>query len=71
MFPTLAELTTRFAKQIHHMKTKDPVNQHVADQFVELGPEELGLMNNSGWSDDPKRLVFTLSRYTFVAKMLA
>ena len=52
------------------MKTKDPVNQYVADQFVELGPEELGLMNSSGWRDDPRRLVITLSRYKFVAKML-
>ena len=36
----------------------------------QLGPEKLGLMTGWGWYDDPKRLVFTLSRYKFVAKML-
>ncbi len=70
MFLALAELTTRFSKHFHDMKMKDPVNQYDADQFVELGPEELGLMNSSGWRDDPRRLVITLSRYKFVAKML-
>ena len=28
-------------------------------------------MTNQAWQDDPKHLVFTLSRYKFVAKMLA
>ena len=32
--------------------------------------EKLGLMSGHGWINDPKRLVFTLSRYKFVAKML-
>ena len=31
----------------------------------------LGLMTNQAWHDDPKHLLFTLSRYKFVAKMLA
>ena len=37
----------------------------------EFGRYELGLMVNTGWHQDPKRLAFTLSRYKFVAKMLA
>jgi 2-polyprenyl-3-methyl-5-hydroxy-6-metoxy-1,4-benzoquinol methylase len=36
----------------------------------EFEPETLGLMTGHAWSIDPKRLVFTLSRYKFVAKML-
>jgi len=34
------------------------------------GLERLGLMTSWAWTDDPKRLAFTLSRYKFVAKML-
>jgi SAM-dependent methyltransferase len=35
------------------------------------GRTELGLMTNYVWDDDPRRLLFTLSRYKFVAKMLS
>ena len=35
------------------------------------GLETMGLMASQAWYDDPKRLAFTLSRYKFVAKMLA
>lgn len=35
-----------------------------------IGVARLGLMNNQVWHEDPKRLVFTLARYKFVAKML-
>jgi 2-polyprenyl-3-methyl-5-hydroxy-6-metoxy-1,4-benzoquinol methylase len=34
------------------------------------GLTPLGLMSNQTWHDDPKRLVFLLARYKFVAKML-
>jgi cyclopropane fatty-acyl-phospholipid synthase-like methyltransferase len=37
----------------------------------ERGLERLGLMMSWAFLDDPKRLVFTLARYKFVAKMLA
>ncbi len=33
-------------------------------------PERMGLMSGWSWHDDPKRFVFYLSRYKFVAKML-
>jgi cyclopropane fatty-acyl-phospholipid synthase-like methyltransferase len=34
------------------------------------GLTPLGLMTNQAWQDDPKHLLFTLSRYKFAAKML-
>ena len=37
----------------------------------DLPPSELGIMAGTTWRKDPKRLVFTLSRYKFVAKMFA
>lgn len=35
------------------------------------GRVELGVMHSHSWDTDPKHLLFTLSRYKFVAKMLA
>jgi len=52
------------------IKTKDPVNQQLISLENEKGLEKIGLMNSAVWHEDPKRLVFTLSRYKFVAKML-
>ena len=51
------------------MKTKDPVNQDLIEHEINSGYEKLGLMNSKVWSEDPKRLIFTLSRYKFVSKM--
>ena len=45
------------------VKTKDPVNQVLIEEEKELGLEKFGLMNSYVWRQDPKRLVFTLSRY--------
>lgn len=45
----------------------DPIVQ-VAEEY---GVAHLGLMTNESWQLDPRRLVFTLARYKFVAKMLA
>ncbi len=33
------------------------------------GQEQLGLMINQAWFDDPRRLTFTFARYKFVSKM--
>ncbi len=45
------------------------------DGHVELkntqGLTKLGIEKNANWHSDPRRLVFVLSRYKFVAKMLA
>ena len=51
-------------------KTKDPVNQELIEKEKELGLDKLGLMSSNVWQQDPRRLVFTLSRYKFVSKML-
>ena len=52
-------------------ETKDLVNQSFIDLEEKIGLQQLGLMNNAVWYEDPKRLVFTLARYKFVAKMLS
>lgn len=41
----------------------------IAD-FDRMGPLELGPMAGQGWRIDPRRLLFLLARYKFVAKML-
>jgi 2-polyprenyl-3-methyl-5-hydroxy-6-metoxy-1,4-benzoquinol methylase len=52
-------------------KSREPQYQAILDKFEEKGLESLGLMTSQAWDDDPKRLVFTLSRYKFAAKMLS
>jgi cyclopropane fatty-acyl-phospholipid synthase-like methyltransferase len=37
----------------------------------QYGRTPFGLMSNQVWHDDPKRLVFVLSRYKFVSKQMA
>lgn len=39
-------------------------------ELQESSPTPLGLVTNSTWKKDSKRLIFTLSRYKFVSKML-
>jgi len=51
--------------------TRDPVNQSLIEVADAFGVERLGLMNNQVWQEDPRRLLFTLARYKFVAKMLS
>lgn len=53
------------------MKTRDPVNQPGLEVSLRIGETGLGLLKNWEWYDDPRRLVFSLARYKFVAKMLA
>ena len=60
------------------MANDDPNNSPGEAQYRKFigrikaeGATKLGLMTSWGWSDDPKRLAFTLARYKFVAKMLA
>lgn len=52
-------------------RTQEKQFQIMLDYRREHGLETLGLMTNQAWMDDPKRLIFTLARYKFVAKMLA
>jgi 2-polyprenyl-3-methyl-5-hydroxy-6-metoxy-1,4-benzoquinol methylase len=53
------------------MQTKDPVNQPGLDVSLRIGETRLGLLKNWEWYDDPRRLVFSMARYKFVAKMFA
>lgn len=51
--------------------TREPQYQQVLDIAAERGISRLGLMTNESWNLDPRRLLFTLARYKFAAKMLA
>jgi SAM-dependent methyltransferase len=51
--------------------TREPQYQECLDAADERGFESLGLRSSQSWHDDPKHLLFRLSRYKFAAKMLA
>jgi 2-polyprenyl-3-methyl-5-hydroxy-6-metoxy-1,4-benzoquinol methylase len=51
--------------------TKEPQYSELFDAREKHGISRLGLMVNQVWNEDPKRTLFTLARYKFVAKMLA
>lgn len=53
------------------MTTFEKQYEHCIEVEQKHGRTSLGLMTNQVWHDDPKRLLFVLSRYKFVAKMLA
>ena len=50
--------------------TKEPQYEALVNLKKGKGLTTLGMMNNQVWQDDPRRLVFTLSRYKFVSKLL-
>ena len=45
--------------------TRDPVNAHGFEVQKRIGPTRLGVHKNWEWYDDPKRVMFSLSRYKF------
>lgn len=49
----------------------EPHYRKLMEILRERGVERLGLMTGWAWQDDPRHLLFTLSRYKFVAKMLS
>jgi hypothetical protein len=51
--------------------TREPQYQSCLEIKEREGLTPLGLMTNQVWHDDPRRLVFVLARYKFVAKMLS
>jgi 2-polyprenyl-3-methyl-5-hydroxy-6-metoxy-1,4-benzoquinol methylase len=59
------------ADALKALQTREPQYQRTLDVAIEKGLTTLGLMTNQVWDDDPRRLVITLSRYKFVAKMLS
>jgi 2-polyprenyl-3-methyl-5-hydroxy-6-metoxy-1,4-benzoquinol methylase len=50
--------------------TREPQYHRTLELARERGLTTLGLMTNQAWTDDPRHILFTLSRYKFVAKML-
>lgn len=52
-------------------KTREPQYQECVDAVSARGFERLGLRSSQSWHDDPKHILFRLSRYKFVAKMLS
>jgi len=52
-------------------ETKEKQYGLVFETADKHGISKFGLMINESWNEDPKRTLFTLSRYKFVAKMLA
>lgn len=54
-----------------HQQTREPQYQRCLELQDANGLASLGLMSNQTWFDDPRRLLFHLSRYKFVARMLA
>jgi len=68
---SLAQPSAASFPNMHKATTREPQYQPSLDLVKDNGPASLGLMTNQAWHDDPRHLVFTLSRYKFVAKMLA
>lgn len=52
-------------------KTKETQYGLLFDVIEKHGVSKLGLMINESWNQDPKRTLFTLARYKYVARMLA
>jgi 2-polyprenyl-3-methyl-5-hydroxy-6-metoxy-1,4-benzoquinol methylase len=52
-------------------KTREPQYQFQISHEAKHGRAKLGLMTSAAWHDDPRRLLFLLARYKFVAKMLS
>jgi len=53
------------------VKTREPQYQFQVALDETQGRTQLGIMVNAAWEQDPRRLLFMLARYKFVAKMLA
>jgi 2-polyprenyl-3-methyl-5-hydroxy-6-metoxy-1,4-benzoquinol methylase len=54
-----------------NLKTREPQYQFEVDMALRDGLARFGVMSNQRWRDDPRGLLFVLSRYKFVAKMLS
>jgi 2-polyprenyl-3-methyl-5-hydroxy-6-metoxy-1,4-benzoquinol methylase len=58
-------------ENFQELRTREPQYQRTLEIAAETGLTTLGLMTNQVWKDDPRHLLFTLSRYKFVAKTLS
>lgn len=52
-------------------KTQDPVNQPNIEFSEKRGYIPLGLLKSREWIEDPRRMLFSMSRYKFVSKLLS
>jgi 2-polyprenyl-3-methyl-5-hydroxy-6-metoxy-1,4-benzoquinol methylase len=52
-------------------KTRETQYQVMIEAAAERGLETLGLRGSESWHTDPRHIIFRLSRYKFVAKMLS
>jgi 2-polyprenyl-3-methyl-5-hydroxy-6-metoxy-1,4-benzoquinol methylase len=63
--------STRLISAKMNEQTKESQYQFLLDLEKSEGVQRLGLMSSQVWRDDPKRLLFVLARYKFVAKMFS
>jgi 2-polyprenyl-3-methyl-5-hydroxy-6-metoxy-1,4-benzoquinol methylase len=56
---------------VDEQKTKETQYQVMVQAATDRGYETLGLRGSQSWYEDPKHLVFRLSRYKFVSKMFS
>ena len=72
--PRFQTPSQRFGRKSNDMaekqQTREPQYQRCLELRDSTGLTSLGLMSNQTWCDDPRRLLFQLSRYKFVARML-
>jgi cyclopropane fatty-acyl-phospholipid synthase-like methyltransferase len=52
-------------------RTRESQYQTCVDEAEKVGVERLGMQQSQSWREDPRHLVFNLSRYKFVAKMFS
>ncbi len=52
-------------------ETREPQYKLLYEVIEKHGIANLGVMANESWNQDPKRFLFTLARYKFVAKMFS
>ena len=52
-------------------KTREPQYELLYEAAETHGLSTFGLMANGSWNQDPRRTLFTLARYKFVAKLLS
>lgn len=62
---------TQFHDDNAPRRTRDPVNQPNITFQETRGSISLGLLKSREWIEDPRRFMFSLSRYKFVAKLLS
>jgi len=63
-------LTFNYQKLMEKSGTREPQYNIIFQIAEKHNITKFGLMANASWNQDPKRMLFTLARYKFVAKMI-